>query len=73
MSNEQEQHLNDIKESFESLVDTKFRAGAIEHGGDLLDRSELELVDDAIGETLDQFTYLFTLRRKVMLKNGYKS
>ncbi len=66
MTDKQECHLNDIKLYFESLVDKKYRKGAAEHGGDLQSLTKLQLVDAAIEETIDQFTYLQTLRAKLV-------
>lgn len=62
MTPEQEQHLKLIKDSFQVLVDKKYRKGQQEHGGDLFNMSSLKLVDNAIDEAIDQIVYLFTLR-----------
>ena len=43
----------------------KFMKGREEHGDDLGEKSELELVDEAINENIDQYFYLFALRRKL--------
>lgn len=65
MTLHQEQHLQQIKDQFNSLVDAKFRKGAVEHGGDiLLDPPLLTLIDLALEEAIDQVTYLLTLRMK---------
>jgi hypothetical protein len=61
----QEQHLARIKAAFDSAVDAKYRAGQLEHGGDLWDQTALQLVDNAIEEALDQYTFLVTLRDKL--------
>jgi len=66
MSSKQEQHLNDIKESFERLVDAKYRKGQAEHGGNLADMSGLQLIDNAIDEAIDAFVYLTTLKAKMV-------
>ncbi len=65
MTPEQEEHLQKIKGEFNKLVDTKYRKGQKKHGGDLLTKKELELLDMAIDETIDQFVYLSTLRNKL--------
>ena len=65
MTEEQEEHLLQIKESFYHLADTKYRAGQAEHGGNLFDMSAIELLDNAIDEAVDQVVYLLTLRSKV--------
>lgn len=67
MSPEQEQHLEYILT--EAIIRTreKYSKGAVEHSGDLLDLTELELVENALDECIDQLTYLLSLYRK--LKN----
>ena len=62
MKKRQEEHLQRIKNQFVQAVDLKYRAGAEEHDGDLLDMPALQLLDEAIEENLDQFVYLTTLR-----------
>lgn len=61
----QEAHLQSIKDEFSKRVDEKYRAGQQEHGGNLYDQTNLELLDQAIKEALDQFTYLITLRKNL--------
>lgn len=65
MTNRQLEHLTRIRTSFARLVTQKFFKGAQEHGGDLQDRPVLDLVDEALAECLDQFTFLWTLREKL--------
>jgi len=62
MNESQEHHLKRIKDAFDGWCDSKYRAGAFEHGGDLQELSPLELIDAAIDEAIDSFTYLFTIR-----------
>lgn len=62
MTAAQEDHLQSIKDNFISLVDTKYRAGVIEHGGNLFDAPAEKLMGEALNETIDQFTYIITLR-----------
>lgn len=66
MTPEQEQHLYDIKELFVGMVDKKYRRGQAEHGGDLFAKNEIDLLDMAIEETIDQFVYLITARNKLL-------
>lgn len=69
----QESHLDGIKDRFCRQVDEKYRAGAAEHGGNLWDKTPLQLIDEAIQETIDQYTFLHTLRMQVveaLAKNG---
>ncbi len=57
MTPAQETHLRDIKSSFESAVDKKYRNGQAEHGGNLWDRNVLY---DMMQEAVDQVTYAHT-------------
>ena len=66
MTDSQEQNLKAIKLRFAALVEKKYRKGDQEHGGNLLDESELTLLDSAIDEAIDQVVYLITLRRKLI-------
>ena len=68
MTNEQELHLSTIKILFEKWVDGKYRNGQSRHGGNLFDMSALQLIDNAIDESVDQFVYLITLRNKLQSK-----
>ena len=71
MTPEQEHHLARIKSLFTTLVDTKYRAGQEEHGGDLFLISVDRLLDNAIFEAIDQVVYLLTLKDVLQLR-GYK-
>lgn len=66
MSAEQEQHLLDIKDYFLTVVDPKYRKGQAEHGGTLLNKSCLWLIDESIKEVVDQFVYLVTLKQQLL-------
>lgn len=66
MTPAQKNHLERIKRAFGSLTDTKYEQGAAEHGGSLWERSAIFLVEEAIKENIDQFTYLVTLRDKLI-------
>lgn len=65
---EQEQHLKRIKANFTSKVDTKYRAGQKEHGGDLMHNNALAVLDMAIAEAVDLVVYLETLREVLVGK-----
>lgn len=67
MTREQEKHLDDLNDMFIYLNTRKYQDGAEEHPGTLEGMAELDLVDNALEETLDGFNYLATLRTKVML------
>lgn len=66
MTPEQEAHLESIKERFSHNVDSKYRNGQREHGGDMWRMSAFRLLDNAIDEALDQVVYLLTLRDKLV-------
>lgn len=72
MNEQQEKHLQTIKDQFNELVDSKYRRGQASHGGDLWAKSGL--LDMAIEEAIDQVTYLLTLKDKQMLaRDGRKN
>lgn len=70
MEPEQEKHLKEIKREFCDQVDSKYRHGQQEHGGDLFRKSPLDLVNEAINENLDQFVYLKSARDKMLQQRG---
>ncbi len=65
MNDSQEAHLARVKARFCELVDEKYRAGAAEHGGELLDVAALAILDYAIEEAVDQVVYLLSLKEKL--------
>ena len=67
MTDHQEQHLAHIKATFASMVDPKYRVGAVEHreDGTLWEMTPRQLVVEALAECVDQFTYLSTLLDKM--------
>lgn len=62
----QEAHLYHIKQTFFRLVDAKYRKGQAEHGGNLYDVPTLKMVEMAIEEAIDQFSYLLTIRDNLL-------
>ena len=62
----QEEHLVSIISSFLTQVNAKYRKGQAEHGGNLYDLPILTLIDNAMEEAVDQYTYLKTLRDKIV-------
>ncbi len=68
MTQQQEKHLKTIIRVAGELLDAKYRAGQVRHGGNLFDLTALQLVDEAIMEAVDQWTYLITLRDKLHAK-----
>jgi hypothetical protein len=65
MTEKQEKHLQEIKDNFSNLCDTKYRKGQAEHGGNLFDMSPMQLLDNAIDEAIDQVVYLLTIKQKL--------
>ena len=65
MDKKQEKHLQDIKTAFDRWVDCKYRRGAKSHGGNLMNMAPDRVLDEAIDECVDMFTYLLTLRSKI--------
>lgn len=63
MTPEQEGHLQSIKDWFVGEVDSKYRKGQAEHGGNLWMKSGI--IDMALEEVLDQAVYLYTLREQI--------
>jgi len=41
----QEAHLQSVKDRFTNLVDSKYRKGQQEHGGDLIDKNIEDIID----------------------------
>ena len=68
MSPEQESHLARIKQKTLQLLDRKYRKGQAEHGGNLW---EINLLDAAIDEAIDQVTYLLALKEQKSERNCY--
>lgn len=65
MNEQDENHLQHIKDYFEGLVDIKYRRGKEEHGGHLFEMDSIALLDEAINEAIDQVTYLVTLKQQL--------
>jgi hypothetical protein len=60
MTIEQEAHLAGLKAQAMALMDSKYRLGVKEHGGNLWDLTPKELVLESILEAVDQLQYLIT-------------
>lgn len=66
-----QEHLARIKANFLDLVDTKYRQGQAEHGGQLWTKPGL--LDEAINEVVDLAVYLLTLKEQINdLKKEYE-
>ena len=70
MTQEQQQHLDNILEDFSRLASDKYRKGQEQHGGDLFLKKNL--IDKAIEEAIDQVIYLLTLKRQIENRTLYK-
>ncbi len=74
MEPEQEAHLARLQDAWGEMFAAKYRKGARNHrrrpigereSNHLLKKTPLELVDEALQENMDQFSYLMTLRDKL--------
>lgn len=65
MTDEQNDHMTWIAERAKHKIVHKYAAGQAEHGGNLWDQTEDQLLDNAILEAIDQVIYLLTLRKKI--------
>lgn len=63
MTKEQEDHLRDIKYNLLTDLDKKYRAGQIQHGGNIWEKQGM--IGNAIEEVLDLAVYLYTLRDQI--------
>jgi len=63
MTEEQEQHLTELTDTFRQLFTEKYRKGQAEHKDNLWDR--VPLVNDSIEEALDSFAYAVTLKNQL--------
>lgn len=60
----QQRHVELIGREFCKLMADKYIKGQKEHGGNLWDKSDGELLDNAIDEAIDQVVYLLTIRAR---------
>jgi len=60
-----EKHLSELKQAFHTMIDDKYYRGQIEHSGSLWYKSGL--LDMAVEESLDLFTYQFTLQQQTLM------
>lgn len=64
MTPSQEAHLSKIKTAFSKMIDAKYRAGAKEHGGNLDDMPQEQLLQEIEAEIIDLVVYWMTLKLK---------
>lgn len=65
MTRNHEAHLDKLKKACLTLMDSKYRKGQKEHGGDLWRMPLEDLLDNAILEAVDQVVYLLTARERL--------
>ena len=65
MTDEQEAHLERIQQQSVKALDSKYRRGQAEHGGNLFDKSAKELLEEALAENTDQRVYILTALEKL--------
>ena len=63
-----ELHLREVREAFWLDLDRKYRAGQLEHGGRMWEKSGM--LNHAIDEVVDLVVYLYTLRAQLERLNG---
>lgn len=63
MTPEHEAHLAHLKAEFTADLDAKYRAGQIEHGGNIWEKPGM--LEHAIEEAIDLVVYLYTLRDQI--------
>jgi len=66
MTEEQEQHLENIAEEAVRLIGRKYKKGVAEHNGNLWKKKHI--IDFAIDEATDQIIYLLTLKAQLKEK-----
>ena len=66
MTPEHEAHLAHLKSEIAKDIDAKYRAGQIEHGGNIWEKPGM--LEHAIEEVLDMAVYLYVLRDQLMAK-----
>jgi len=61
------QHLQQIKLAAGEMLESKYRRGQAEHGGNLWGMPTGKIVESSLEEATDQLTYLFTLRQQMRI------
>lgn len=67
MTASHERHLEQIKLATCDLLDKKYRQGQKQHGGSLWTMPAALVVENCIEESIDQQTYLLTLRQNMRI------
>jgi hypothetical protein len=66
MTPEHEKHLMRILIEQRKLTDAKYKHGLATHGGALWELTAIQLVEEALAESIDGTVYLLTLRDKML-------
>lgn len=66
MTPEHEAHLAHLKKEICADLDAKYRAGQVEHGGNIWEKPGM--LEHAIEEVLDMCVYLYVLRDQMLAK-----
>jgi hypothetical protein len=72
MTTQQEHHLASIKANFQREVDTKYRAGQKEHGGDLFRLNISSLLREIKQEIVDLYVYADSLEALILPQDGQR-
>lgn len=65
MTDQQEEHLKSVAKAAAELIESKYRKGQEEHGGNLFDLTSTQLLNEALMEVTDLFVYLLTVKQKI--------
>lgn len=65
MTAEQQLHAEYLADQFKQLMVEKYEKGANEHGGNIWEISNEDLLENALEEAIDQVVYLLTLKNKL--------
>lgn len=67
LTKDQKDHAAFIADQAKAIILSKYIKGAIEHDGNLWEKTPLELLNEAINEAADELVYLLTLRDKLRM------
>jgi len=67
----QSEHLAKLQSAFITQIAEKYTAGVEEHGGNLWEHDPIWLIEQALKENVDQFTYLMTAWEHLVKERGH--
>jgi hypothetical protein len=70
MTAKQEAHIAGIVADFQERAYTKYKAGALEHGGTLYNFTSKNLVLEMMAEAIDLYVYAYTLLETLDRREG---